>query len=58
MILTAKSLAYVEMKLILARIVYNFDLELVDEKDDWFDQKTFILWDKKPLMVRVKEKET
>ena len=46
------------MKLILARIVYNFDLELVDEKDDWFNQKTFILWDKKPLMVRVKERET
>jgi len=46
------------MKLILARIIYNFDLELVNEKDDWFNQNTFILWDKKPLIVRVKERET
>jgi len=45
------------MKLILARIIYNFDLELVNQKTDWFDQNTFILWDKKPLMVRVKERE-
>ena len=46
------------MKLVLARIIYNFDLELVDKEDDWFNQRTFILWDKKPLMVRVKERET
>jgi len=45
------------MKLILARIIYNFDLELVNQKNDWLDQNTFILWDKKPLMVRVKERE-
>lgn len=44
------------MKLILARIVYNFDLTLVDQKSDWTDQDVYILWKKKPLDVIVKER--
>jgi hypothetical protein len=44
-----------EMKLVLARVVFNFDLELVDEKADWFDQKVFTLWRKHPLMMRIKD---
>jgi hypothetical protein len=43
------------MKVILARIIFNFDLELVDEKANWLDQKVFILWRKDPLMVKVKD---
>jgi cytochrome P450 len=50
------SLAYAEMKLVLARIIYDFDFELVDPHDDWFDQKVFTLWDKKPLLLKFKEK--
>ncbi|QDS75182.1 hypothetical protein FKW77_008510 [Venturia effusa] len=50
-----QNLAYFEMKLIMARLIFNFDLELVDPEDDWFDQKTYILWKKKPLMVKVRE---
>lgn len=45
------SLAYSEMKLILARIIYNFDIQLVDEENDWMKQDTYILWDKGPLPV-------
>jgi len=45
------------MKLILARIIYNFDLELVNKQDDWFNQNTFVLWDKKPLMVKINERQ-
>lgn len=44
-----------EMKVVLARIIFNFNLELVDEKDDWLHQKVFTLWRKKPLMMRVKD---
>ena len=43
------------MKLILARIIFNFDLELVDKKSNWFDQEVYNLWRKHPLMVRVKD---
>jgi cytochrome P450 len=46
------SLAYAEMRLILARILFNFNLALADGSENWVDrQKIFILWDKPPLPV-------
>ncbi|KAF2091421.1 benzoate 4-monooxygenase cytochrome P450 [Saccharata proteae CBS 121410] len=48
-----KNLAYHEMRLILANIVYHFDLSLCEESANWSDQKTWALWEKHPLMVRV-----
>ncbi|KAF4301045.1 Cytochrome P450 [Botryosphaeria dothidea] len=50
-----KNLAYAEMRCILAKTLFNFDIEPVDEKKNWFDQKVFTLWEKSPLMVRLKE---
>ena len=47
------SLAIVEMRLILARLIWNFDLELVDESEDWVHQRVFILWEKKGMGVKV-----
>jgi len=44
-----------EIKLILAKLIFNFDLELVDKNADWLDQKVYTLWRKSPLMVRVKD---
>lgn len=46
-----KNLAYAEMRTILARLLFNFDMELVDPQVDWFDQKVFFLWTKLPLNV-------
>jgi hypothetical protein len=40
---------------ISARIVSNFDLELVDKNFNWFGQKVFMLWRKNPLIVTVKD---
>ncbi|KAF6811209.1 cytochrome p450 [Colletotrichum sojae] len=49
-----RNLAYVEMRLILARLIWSFDLELAEESRDWVArQKIFILWDKGPLKVRL-----
>ena len=45
------SLAYTEMRLILARILFNFDMQLADESVDWLGQKAYILWRKIPLNV-------
>lgn len=45
------SLAYAEMRTILARLLFNFDIELVDPEIDWFNQKVFFLWTKLPLNV-------
>jgi cytochrome P450 len=47
-----KNLAYAEMRLILAKVLFNFDLELVDKDGDWMEgQKVFTLWEKPSLMV-------
>ncbi|KAF3035061.1 hypothetical protein E8E11_005068 [Didymella keratinophila] len=48
-----KNLAYHEMRLVLANILFNFDLELCDITTDWMDQKVYTLWDKNPLMVKL-----
>lgn len=45
------SLANAEMRTILARLIYNFDMELVDPNEDWLDQDVFFLWRKPPLNV-------
>ncbi|KAK4508554.1 hypothetical protein PRZ48_002293 [Zasmidium cellare] len=49
-----QSLAYMEMRLILARLLYNFDFTLSEPDRDWIDdQSTFGLWKKLPLMMHV-----
>lgn len=47
----AHSLAYAEMRLILAKVLFNFDMELADKGVDWITQKAYLLWDKPPLEV-------
>lgn len=47
-------MAYHEMRLILAKVIYNFDLEMVPESEGWLNQQVFTLWHKTPLMVKVK----
>ncbi|KAL6359076.1 hypothetical protein LRP88_09276 [Fusarium phalaenopsidis] len=48
-----KNLAYAEMRLILARLLWKFDLELVSESKNWNDQKVFNLWEKGDLKVKL-----
>ncbi|CAG9938600.1 unnamed protein product [Clonostachys rosea f. rosea IK726] len=48
-----KNLAYAEMRLILARLLWSFDLEMLPESKNWDQQKTFLLWDKGPIQVKV-----
>jgi hypothetical protein len=42
------------MRLILAHLLWHFDSEAVDKAWKWESQKTWILWEKKPLLVRIK----
>ncbi|KAF1964787.1 benzoate 4-monooxygenase cytochrome P450 [Bimuria novae-zelandiae CBS 107.79] len=48
-----KKLAWAELRLTLARLLYAFDVSLADDGDrwDWGQQNTYILWDKRPLNV-------
>jgi cytochrome P450 len=51
-----KNLAYHEMRVILASLLWHFDLDLCEESKGWPDkQKNYIvLWEKQPLMCRLR----
>ncbi|TVY55884.1 Cytochrome P450 monooxygenase aclL [Lachnellula cervina] len=52
-----RNLAYAEMRLILARVLWNFDLELQPGAQDWSAQKSYVLWEKGPLPVKLVPRE-
>lgn len=41
------------MRLALARLLFNFDLEGTPEIEGWTDQNVFLLWQKKPLPIKL-----
>jgi cytochrome P450 len=48
-------MAYAEMRLIIARILFNFDIELAPGAEDWIKrQQIFTLWQKPQLPVLLK----
>ncbi|KAI1425886.1 cytochrome P450 [Xylaria sp. FL1777] len=50
-----RNLAYAEMRLILAKLIYNFDISLADDSRNWLEgQKAYTIWDKPPLNVNLK----
>ncbi|EED22142.1 cytochrome P450 monooxygenase, putative [Talaromyces stipitatus ATCC 10500] len=46
-----RNLAYSEIRLILALIIFNFDMTLADESHDWIQQRNYLTWKKPPLKV-------
>lgn len=51
-----KNLAYAEMRLILARVLWNFDIAVPNEGKSvmtWASQKTYMLVEKQPFEVRL-----
>jgi cytochrome P450 len=50
-------LAMAEMRAILARVLWHFDINLCEESAGWNEQKSFILWDKPDLMVRLQARK-
>ena len=50
-----KNLAYLEMRLVVARVLYRFDVELAAGQDDWHSsQNAYLVWDKGPLNIMLK----
>ncbi|KAF9700473.1 hypothetical protein EKO04_002068 [Ascochyta lentis] len=50
-----KNLAYAELRLVAARMFWNFEFELQPGCENWPDkQRVFTVWEKTPLMVRLK----
>ncbi|KAF9731228.1 hypothetical protein PMIN06_012090 [Paraphaeosphaeria minitans] len=52
-----RNLAFHEMRLILAMVLWNFDLELGDGMEQWHLQKIFGIWSKPPLQVRLSKRK-
>ncbi|ERT02964.1 uncharacterized protein SPSK_08965 [Sporothrix schenckii 1099-18] len=54
-----RNMAYAEARLVLAQVLYNFDLTLAEPETpdslDWLDQKAYVLWDTPPMRVVLKE---
>jgi averantin hydroxylase len=50
-----RNLAYAEMRLILTRVCWNFDMKLDGERcGNWIrDQKIYFLWEKPPLWIKL-----
>ena len=51
-------MAWAEMKLILAKVLWNFDLEFPPDeegrnKGEWNDQKVYLINEKTPLWVKI-----
>ena len=49
-----RNLAYHEMRLILAKILWHFDLELSENCCNWDRQRIIMVWEKPPLNVILK----
>ncbi len=45
-------MAYAEMRMTMAKMIFNFDMELAEPDNDWWNkQGTYLVWEKMPLMV-------
>lgn len=51
-----KTLAYAEIRLIICKLLFNFDIALCPESDEWMNQEVYFLWDKPPLVVTLTER--
>lgn len=47
-------MAYHEIRLILSKVLWNFDFELCSESEEWIEQKIYLMWDKGPLYCQLK----
>lgn len=53
-----RNLAYSEMRLILARMVWSFDIRLAEESVGWdMRSKVYMLWEKGPIYVYLTRRE-
>lgn len=51
-----RNLAFLEMRLIMALLLWNFDLTLDEGMGQWHKQKIFALWEKPELRVHLKKR--
>lgn len=47
-----QNMAWHEMRIFFGTLVSKFDMELCEESRGWAPVKVYVIWDKKPLLVR------
>ncbi|KAH6865564.1 cytochrome P-450 [Alternaria rosae] len=53
-----QTMAMNEMRLALAKLFWNFDVALSPNSENWWiSQKSYLIWEKKPLMVTIKPRQ-
>jgi cytochrome P450 len=52
-----KPLAYAEMRIFIARILWAFDIEEGGKNVPWPHLKTFMIIQKQPIMMKIKQRE-
>ncbi|POS72720.1 isotrichodermin C-15 hydroxylase [Diaporthe helianthi] len=52
-----RSLAFAQLRALMCRILFTFDLELAEESKNWLEQRHQIIWEKRPLLVHLKVAE-
>ncbi|KAG6367110.1 hypothetical protein INS49_001292 [Diaporthe citri] len=50
-----KALAWVEMRITMAKLLWHFDFELASPDEDWWNkQRTYLIWERLPLMINLR----
>lgn len=42
-----------QARLLLAKVIWNFDLTMIGKQEDWLDQKAYLVFEPKPLPVKL-----
>jgi hypothetical protein len=50
---TPTSLANAEMRLLMAKFLWTFDMELLPDSINWSEQKSFALWKRPVLNIKL-----
>jgi hypothetical protein len=53
-----QNLAYAEIRSVIVRILWNFDMETCPESRNWNDPKVCMLWEKHPLNVILSDRNS
>jgi len=44
-----------QARVILAKVLWNFEVEMVGAQEDWLEQKAYLVFEPKPLPVRLEK---
>lgn len=52
-------LAWAELRITMAKLLWQFDFELASSDDDWWNkQRTYLIWERLPLLINLKPRTT